>query len=425
MTAGLNNAKQRRRLLKKAFSNSPGRWRVWLAMAGFVLGLILLLGALNLALGINRAIQAGERHAEYLIVNKRVTVTGMLTYVRPGFTEAEIQELRDQDFVRDVGEFVTSRFRVSALADPRVSDMEDAPAGGDPGGFGMSMPLYSELFFESLPDRFLDVDPDKWHWDPELDYIPIVISREFINLYNFSFALAQGLPQIPESVIGGVGGRITVSGSGGEKRFRARVVGLSDRVPSILVPREFMTWANREIAQEEQRRPSRLMIKTDRPADPEMLEYFKNRDLQVNSERLRAGRIGRMAMMGLSAVGALGGLLVALALFLFVLLFRVVLAESAERIRLLLLLGYTPAMLTAFALRRFWFSLIAIALLAAAVLGTVFPLVYQRLREVGFDPGPVFFPLTVGAGIVILALAGVINLASVRRTIRRKAEYLS
>jgi len=256
---------QRNRLLKRVLGSPRGRGQALLAIFGFVLGLILLLGSLNLALGIHRATRRDAEHAEYLVVNKQVTMTGMLTYIRPTFTESEIEELREQPFVQEVGEFTSNHFQVSAVP----ASVEGAPSDQErtePGdGVGMELPLYTDLFFESVPDRFLDVQPDNWEWSSDSRYLPIIMSREFLNLYNFAFALAQGLPQIPESMLDRVGGRVTVSGKGGERTMQARVVGLSDRIPSIIVPVEFMRWANREIAEEEQKRPSRLTVRLGVP----------------------------------------------------------------------------------------------------------------------------------------------------------------
>ena len=400
-----------------------GRFQSLAAMFGFVLGLILLLGSLNLAIGIDRATRRGRQHAEYLLVNKRVSTAGMLTYIRPTFTEREIEDLRAQQFVVDVGEFTTNRFRASTLPGAGVS-INDGAAPPDPNRSGMQfeMPLYTELFFESVPDRFLDVRPPNWEWSEDSDYLPIIMSREFLNLYNFSFALAQRLPQIPESLIGSMTGSVTVSGAGGRRTLAARVVGLSDRIPSIIVPEGFMQWANREIAGERQERPSRLIVKVDRPADPDMLAYFKQRNFQVNSERLRAGQVGRMAVLALTAVGAVGMAFVVLALLLFVLLSRLIIAEAGDRIRLLLQLGYAPNTLAACALSRFWLGLLIVALAAGAILGVALPFAYARLREVGLDLGSAWLPTTAMVGVLVLAATGLANLIVVRRSVARSCE---
>ncbi len=412
-----------RRLLKRVLGGGRHRLHSVLAMAGFVFGLVLLLGSLNIALGIYRATRRGQDYAEYLIVNKQVTMGGLLTHIRPTFTEQQIEELWNQPFVADLGAFKTAQFRVSSMpegASPHSDSGWSETPGGVNGGFGMDLPFYTDLFLESVPDRFLDLRPKGWQWTPESDFLPIIMSREFLNIYNFSFALAQGLPQIPESLVGAVSGVITVSGPGGRRRMRARVVGLSDRIPSIIVPESFMDWANSEIAETSAGRPSRLLIETDRPADPGMLDYFQRRGLQVNSERLRAGRIGRMAMLALSAVGGVGMLFVALALVLLVLVSRLLLSESGPRIRLLLHLGYSPAMVVAQVLRRTWLDLTIVGVIAGGILAVVFPFVYQRLRDGGFEPGPALLPTTMAAGAMILAFTAVVNLISVRNAIYRQ-----
>ncbi len=418
------NRKQRRRLLDRVLISGRSRFQTVVATTALVFGLVLLLGSLNIAIGIYKATRHdGGTHSEYLIVNKRVSIGAMLTTMRPTFSEREIDDLRAQPFVVDVGEFETSRFRVFLAADPAVSAA--AAASGEErnsDAIGIDMPLYTDLFFESVPDRFLDIVPRDWNWTPDAKHVPIILSREFLNLYNFSFALAQGLPQIPESLVGAVVGSVTISGPNGERTLRARVVGLSDRIPSIIVPASFMRWGHDQVSRARQERPSRLIVKTGRPADSAMLDYFSIHDYQVNSERLRAGQFGRMAFVALSVVGGVGTLFVLLALLLFVLLYRVRLAEIAPRIGLLLQLGYSPSLLAAHTLRRFWISVSIVAVVTAGILAIVFPLGYRRLSDLGFDFGPPLAPATLLAGLAVLALATLANWVSIRHAIAASSD---
>ncbi len=65
-----------------------------------------------------------------------------------GFNEEELRDLRKQLFVREVGAFVPADYRVKGSVSA--------------GGVGFS----TYLFFESVPDRFLDVETEAWRFDP-------------------------------------------------------------------------------------------------------------------------------------------------------------------------------------------------------------------------------------------------------------------
>ena len=46
--------------------------------------------------------------------------------------------------------------------------------------------LSTAMFFESVPDEFVDIKLDKWHFDEATHTIPIIIPRNYLNLYNLS-----------------------------------------------------------------------------------------------------------------------------------------------------------------------------------------------------------------------------------------------
>ena len=77
--------------------------------------------------------------------------------------------MKEQPFTENVGVFTPSLFKVSA-------------------GLGMQkagIHLSTEMFFESVPDEYVDVNLDKWLFDKETRVIPIIIPRNYLNLYNF------------------------------------------------------------------------------------------------------------------------------------------------------------------------------------------------------------------------------------------------
>lgn len=94
---------------------------------------------------------------DYIIVSKRVSTLGSAVGQNTGFTEAEVSDLKTQPFTERVGEFRPAQFKVSA-------------------GMGLEgMQLSTAMFFESVPDGFVDVNLDGWHFEPGMQEIPIVI----------------------------------------------------------------------------------------------------------------------------------------------------------------------------------------------------------------------------------------------------------
>ena len=119
---------------------------------------------------------------DYIIVSKKVSTLGSFVGKSSTFSASEIEEIEEQPFTKGVGEFTPSQFKVSA-------------------GVGMEqlgLNLSTAMFFESVPNRYVDVNLDEWHFEPGQAEVPIILPRNYLNLYNFGFAQSRNLPQISE-----------------------------------------------------------------------------------------------------------------------------------------------------------------------------------------------------------------------------------
>ena len=93
---------------------------------------------------------------DYIIISKQVRGGIFSGKKSNSFSASEIEELSKQDFALRVGRFLPSKFRVSA---------------GLTLGIGMS----TYMFFEAVPEEFLDVKAEDWKYDPNSDEVPIII----------------------------------------------------------------------------------------------------------------------------------------------------------------------------------------------------------------------------------------------------------
>ena len=163
---------------------------------------------------------------DYLVLSKQVGALQAIGLGSSDFTAEELADLRAQPFVREAGAFTPADYRIK----------------GTVGMGGVELSTY--LFFESVPDRFLDVGAENWDYKAGDRDIPIIIPRNYLNLYNYGFARSQGLPQISEGIFRRVSLGIEIAGNGHREQFRGRIVGLSNRLNTILVPDAFIRWSN-------------------------------------------------------------------------------------------------------------------------------------------------------------------------------------
>lgn len=174
-----------------------------------VCGMVIVLLAIQFYRDVLPAFTQGDSFlkGDYVIVSKKISTLGTLVGKQTTFSTRDIEEIEEQPFVKRVGSFLPSQFKVMA-------------------GMGLQgVTMSTDLFFESVPDAYVDVQSDRWKFDPESGIIPIIIPRNYLNLYNFGFAQSRNLPQLSEGVIGMVNLDIRMAGNGQVGQMKGRIVG--------------------------------------------------------------------------------------------------------------------------------------------------------------------------------------------------------
>lgn len=259
---------------------------------------------------------------DYVVISKRVEGIG---FTPSTFSEDDIQDLSRQKWVKKVGRFTASQFAVR----------------GDVNMGGKILSTY--LFFESVPDEFFDAKPKDWAFTPEKRYVPVILSKDYLTLYNYGFAMPQGLPQVSEEFIGDIPFTLSLTGEDMQtETFEGSVAGFSSRLNTIAVPQSFMDWANTHYARKPQEAPSRLIVKTDRLAAAGMNAYLAAHNLEVAGDKEEAGNISQFLSIVSAVVTTNGFVICALAIFVLVLSIFLLLQKSREKLRNLMLLGYHP-----------------------------------------------------------------------------------
>ena len=149
--------------------------------------------------------------------------------------------------------------------------------------------MSTALFFESVPDSIVDVDPELWKFNPSAPEIPIIISKDYLTLYNFGFAASGNMPMLSEGMIGSVPLTITISGAGNTTTLPGRIVGFSSWLNTVAVPQAFMDWAHERFGEPGVAQPSRLVIEVTDPANPEIDEYLSRHDYEVAAPTTTSG----------------------------------------------------------------------------------------------------------------------------------------
>lgn len=399
----MKNTKQEK-LLRKLILGRRSNNRLWMALVAVFTGTVLLLLSVMIWWNFKEVLQ-GKNDSDslgstFLTISKEVTDENMGKPRTTLFTYTEIDALNSLPQVKDVGVLTSNRFPVYATLSARL-------------GFS------TEMFLEAVPDRFIDSKPIDWAWQPGSTRVPIIISSDFLNLYNYGFALSQGLPQLSKSSIKALAFDLVIGKGANAEIFTANVVGFSDRISSVLVPQSFIDYGNQKLAPEMVTMPSRLIVKVSDPSNEQFVKFLSSRNYTTNSELLRWNKLRRVVDAVSSATGLLAILLMAIGAMVFILFIELTVARAQESLKLLLTLGYSPRYLSVFMLKRFIPLLIVVLMLSGvvAIVAQQQASVWVKSMELQiaeFPGWPVWLALVVSIAILVLFVSRAV-MVSIRK----------
>ena len=291
-------------LVNRLLSKNTSKARI----AGFILsnfiGLLIICGAVQFYMDARSIWSSDDSfiHSDYLVLNRRVTSSNTVDgSIRP-FSESEIKELESQPWVRSVGKFVANGFKVRA----------SFPRGGHS--------LSSDMFFEAIPDEFIDVATPGWRSDNYAE-VPVIIPM-------------SGLPL-----------NLTLESNDGSKTLHrtGRIVGYSNRLNTILVPKRFLTETNLQLCgSEEPNGSTRLIVDVSSPGDIAINDYLESHDLEQSGDKT-ASQASFLLKIVTGIVMSIGIVITLLSFFILLLSISLLMEKNRDKIHSLLMLGYPTA----------------------------------------------------------------------------------
>jgi hypothetical protein len=368
-------------------SASQNRLSRWLGYIGLGAGVLLLLCSIQMLLNINQLLKEKNNRkegADFISVTKTITNDNMGKDNR--FTPADITAIKSQPFIEDAAPLISNQFRVKASA-------------------GSIIPFSTDLFLESLDEKFLDTVPPSFAWKEGQADVPIIFSSDFMEMYNV-FAPSQDLPQLSDKTMSSVNIILECYTPNGIQNFRARIVALSDRINSVLVPNNFMQWSNKNFGGVEQVNPSRIYIKTTDANNPQLLNFLESKDYRVNKDKTKFGRVKQILQAIVSGLAGFGILVILLAMLLFSFYLQLMIAKSKENLQLLLTLGYSPGWLSKTVSKK-WIPVYLIIVLSALLVTVLLQFCFQHFVMNGreeLSPMVHWMVMVVAASLLLLSI---------------------
>jgi hypothetical protein len=338
--------------------------------------------------------------SEYMIVTKKVSAFSAISSRNTIFSDSEIQEIESQQFVKSLHYFTPCRYSVYAYIETSGN-----------------IPSFStEMFFESVPDNIMDGANEDWKWNAANKFIPVIIPRDYLALYNFGFAGSRGLPQISENIVKTVNFKVSIRGKGKTDTFTGRIVGFSDYLNTILVPQEFMDWANTNFGATETPRKSKLIVEVKNPADPEIAKFFASKNYDVKANKGEQGKLSYFLKIIITVISAIGLLVLLPAMGLMFLSINLLIYKNRKTLGNLILLGYSRRELA----RPYSILVVilntSVGLIAFACFIVVRGVYLSRLAVLNIENTPINI-WTIGFVIMFIFWVSFINISWIRRKI--------
>lgn len=371
-----------------------------------ITGLTLVAAAVQFHADADTVIESDDSFIsrDYMVISRKVSGLGGLFSGKGAttFSAKDIADIESQPWARSVGRFTASAFNVSASVEM--------------GSQGMS----SAMFLESVPSEFMDHKPQGWEtYEPGgSEAVPVIVSKDYLTLYNFGFASSRGLPQISEAMTSMIPIRLSLSGAGRQQWVNARIAGFSSRLNTIAVPEKFMEWANSNFAETEPSDPSRLIIDVSSPGDPAIEKYLDSHGYEAAGDNAAAHRASYMLNVVTATVLTIGSVICLLAFAILVLSIFLLLQKNRDKIESLMVLGYSPAAVSATYFRLV--GAINLVVLAATIALAMLAASLWRGPLEALGAGQASPAASIITATAIAACITLLNFAAIRRTIARR-----
>ncbi len=335
---------------------------------------------------------------DYIILSKRISSVGLGNNTT--FSEQEINQLRNQPFCKRVGGFTASQYKVNCYV-----GIEGVANYG------------TQMYFESVGDEFVDTRREQWNWHEGNQFVPIILPKSYLAIYNFGFAQSRSLPKLSEGVVSMIEMTLLLRGEGKEHRLKGRVIGFTNRLNTILVPESFLRWSNQDLSPRADMSPTRLIMEVKNPTDEHIAQYVQQHGYDIDEDKLQAGKTTYFLKLLAILVGCVGLLISLLSFFILMLSIYLLVQKNTQKFQTLMLLGYSSRRVS------FPYQLLTI-LLNALVLLLSLGLLYL-IRRSYMDVLWSMFPTmkeqsllpAVALGVVLFLVVSIFNIIAIRRKI--------
>jgi hypothetical protein len=387
-------------MLNKLLFNNRDKWQFRIAILGSLLGSIFLLLSLHYLIRINQFGKGAEiLGPNTLIVQKRVSNSSSLNLSKTNFELDEINRIKDQKFIVDAQAIKSNTFDVSfETSDPLVPRFR------------------SDVFVQTVDEKFIDIESDKWNWKQGDSFVPIIMPRDFLIMLN-TFMSASGIPQVSEDLAKELKFKFTLVGNNKKEWVDVRIVGFSSEIPSLLVPEDFMRFSNLRFGDSTKQKITQLMLTAKEGEFGKVESFFEERGFESRKSQVLISKLKSVISLLFVFVSSISLIAVFSGALVFFQYIQLLIANNRYEIRTLIRLGYLPNFIIMKFVKQISFVFGVITVVSIVVFSSLKFFTDQILHNSGLYVNTDFTFLSLIVSILIFLLFVTISFLSAKSKI--------
>ena len=370
-------------MLNKLLYKNQDKKQLVIAIIGAFMGITFLITSIHYLIKVNDFGKGSDiLGPNTIIVQKKVTNSSSLNMTKTDFSENEIKKIKAEPFIQDVQPVISNNFDVSfETADPMVPRFR------------------SDVFIQTVDQKFLDVKSTKWHWKEGDKFVPIIMPRDFLVMLN-TFMSSSGIPQISDDLAMDIKFKFTLKGETDKEWVDARIIGFTNEVSSILVPESFMEYGNAKYTSGKEKKITQIMISGKESEFGLVEDLLKKRGLESKNAQMVVGRL--KSVVGTLFLVVLGISIIAVFVSGLVLIqyMQLLMSRNAYEVRTLLRIGFFPQVV----IKSFFLYFVKIFGIVSS-LGLLVFFVFKYFLDTMFESGGLYIDTQISI-IALISLAG-------------------
>jgi hypothetical protein len=324
-------------MIRKLLFNHQDKKQLYIALLGVFIGITFLVTSVHYLLRVSEFGKDTEIiGANILVIQRKVTSSSTLNLTKTDFELEEIEQMKKEPFIEDVQAVVSNNFGVwLELNEKRIP------------------PFKTDVFIRAVDN--------KWKWKEGDKFVPIIMPRDFIVMLN-TFMSASGIPQISDELALDIKFKLRISNGQKQEWVDSKIIGFTNEIPALLVPEEFMDYANANFSDGSEANITQVMIAGKEGEFGKLEAYMDEHGLESRNSQVVVSRLKSIVGTLFGVISGISVITVLLSGLVLIQYLQLLMTHNKYEIRTLLRLGYAPkGLINAF----FWYFLKLFVIIAS------------------------------------------------------------